>query len=222
MKKVKKKKLKVVKLILFLLIIYIIYLIGNAFLGSKINNIYIFNNNLLSDYTIIKQAKIKDYPSFFYTTKASIKRRLMANPIIKEVKVKKSWGKKISITIDEYKVLFKKDNKYVLENKEEITSDLDISVPKLINYVPDLKYEKFISEMVKIDDDILNKVSEIEYKPNDLDKDRFLLYMTDKNLVYLTLTKYKNMNYYNEVLPQLEGKRGILYLDSGNHFEILE
>ena len=60
------------------------------------------------------------------------------------------------------------------------------------------------------------------YVPNEYDKDRFLLYLDDGNMVYLTLTKFKMLNYYEEVLPQLEGKKGILYLDSGNHFKIME
>ena len=46
--------------------------------------------------------------------------------------------------------------------------------------------------------------------------------MDDGNSVYLTLTKFRMINYYNDVLPQLDGKKGILYLDSGNHFQIME
>ena len=30
------------------------------------------------------------------------------------------------------------------------------------------------------------------------------------------------INYYNDVLSQLENKKGILYLDSGNHFQVKE
>ena len=91
-----------------------------------------------------------------------------------------------------------------------------------MNYVPDDKYDTFISKMALIDKGILGKISDIEYTPNDYDKDRFLLYMDDGNMVYLTLTKFKQINYYNEVLEQLEGRKGILYLDSGNHFQIKE
>ena len=76
--------------------------------------------------------------------------------------------------------------------------------------------------MFKVDKDILGKISDIEYLPNEYDKDRFLLYMDDGNMVYVTLTKFDNINYYNDVLSQLEGHKGILYLDSGNHFEIKE
>ena len=75
--------------------------------------------------------------------------------------------------------------------------------------------------MLEIDKSILSLISEIEYIPNEFDEDRFLLYMNDGNAVYLTLTKFESINYYNEVLPQLEGHKGILYLDSGNHFQIM-
>ncbi len=95
-------------------------------------------------------------------------------------------------------------------------------LPRLINYVPDVKYDKFIENMAKVKVDTLSKISDIEYQPNDYDKDRFLLYMDDGNMVYLTLTKFKMINHYNEVVEQLENHKGILYLDNGNHFQIKE
>ena len=130
----------------------------------------------------------------------------------------------ILTSLEEYDVLFKNDtlNKYVLDNKKEITSDLEFRVPRLVNYTPDKKYSSLIENMKSVDKSILGKISEISYQPNEFDKDRFLLLMDDGNSVYLTLTKFEMINYYNEVLGQLEGRRGILYLDSGNHFKIME
>lgn len=111
----------------------------------------------------------------------------------------------------------------VLSNGNTVKEEVNkTTVPVLLNYVPDTKRETFISCMQEVDPKILNQISEILYEPNDYDKDRFLLYMDDGNSVYLTLTKFEQINYYDEVLPQLEGKKGILYLDSGNHFEIME
>jgi hypothetical protein len=46
--------------------------------------------------------------------------------------------------------------------------------------------------------------------------------MNDQIYVYITLTKIDVLNNYNEITKELEGKKGILYLDSGNHFEIIE
>ena len=114
------------------------------------------------------------------------------------------------------------NGKYVLDTTHEITSSNNYRVPSLVNYTPTDKYKKLISCIKEVDKSILGKVSEIEYKPNDFDKDRFLLLMDDGNSVYLTLTKFEMINYYNQVLGQLEGRKGILYLDSGNHFKIME
>ena len=113
----------------------------------------------------------------------------------------------------------------MFSDREEVPLEEEIDlfrVPRLINYVPDNKYKSFIKGMAQIEEDILGKISDIEYKPNDYDKDRFLLYMDDGNMVYLTLTKFDMINYYNDVLSQLENRHGILYLDNGNHFQIME
>ena len=91
----------------------------------------------------------------------------------------------------------------------------------MLNYVPDTKYNTFLNKMSEVTENVKNQISEIRYYPNEQDEDRFLLYMIDGNYVYLTLTKFKQINYYEEVLTKLDGKKGILYLDSGNHFQIM-
>ena len=80
----------------------------------------------------------------------------------------------------------------------------------------------FLEKLNKIDPSVLSKISEISYKPNEYDKDLFLFLMNDGNYVYITTTKLSNIDKYENVLIQLEGKKGIIYLDSGNHFEIFQ
>ena len=130
----------------------------------------------------------------------------------------------ITLDISENKPLFfyETNQKVVLENEQEveINQKEPLRIPRVMNYVPNTKYQSLIKNIKKIDEDILGKISEMTYVPNEYDKDRFLLYMDDDNSVYLTLTKFKMINYYNKVLQQLEGKKGVLYLDNGNHFQI--
>ena len=76
--------------------------------------------------------------------------------------------------------------------------------------------------MTLVNKSILSKISEIEYTPSTIDKEKFLFLMNDGNYVYITLSKIDLINTYNEIYPTLEGKKGILHLDSGNHFEIKE
>lgn len=223
--KSKAKKFNFLKVLIFLFILYIIGYGGYFIANQPIKNIRVFDNYLLDDQFILEQAKIDSYPSFLLTTNKRIINRLLKCDLIKEITLKKRWGFKIDLYIREYKFLFynQNNNCLVLENKKEIKSaPKDISLPILINYVPDTIYDDFITKMLVVEDDIMAKISEIQYKPNDVDKERFLLTMIDGNYVYLTLYYFEKVNNYNSILLKLEGKKGILYLDAGNYFEILE
>ena len=65
-------------------------------------------------------------------------------------------------------------------------------------------------------------ISEIEYSKTTYDDKRFLLYMNDGNMVYITVSKAELLNKYVEIIKKVDNKKGILYLDSGNYFEIKE
>ena len=62
--------------------------------------------------------------------------------------------------------------------------------------------------------------TEIIYSKSEYDNTRFLLYMDDGNHVYVNINKFSKLNYYNEIYTTLNNKKGTLYLDSGNHFEV--
>ena len=225
-KLVKKRKIKFVNLLLVLLILGVFALLIYTILNSKTKNIVIIGTDHLNDDEIIEKAGIKDYPSFFLTKTSKMKKELEKDPFIEKATIKRKFYHVLELTIKENKPLFINvtNQTVVLENKKEVKlNDNDTyRVPRVMNYVPDTKYASLIEHIRKIDTNILGKISEITYVPNDYDKDRFLLYMDDDNTVYLTLTKFKMINYYNKVLTQLDGRKGILYLDSGNHFQIRE
>ena len=225
-KVIKKKKIRILPFFLLILILAAIFFNVEIVLDSKIKNIIVEGNEIISDQQIIRQAGIEDYPSFYKNTSSSLEKKIEEIPWIKKVKVKKEFYHVVVIEVEEHKALFEKETngKYVLENKEEITTDLNLpySVPKLTNEMPEDQYDRFIKNLQKVDEGVREKISEIKYDPNDYDKDRFLLYMDDGNSVYLTLTKFEMINYYNDVLPQLDGRKGYLYLDSGNHFQIMQ
>lgn len=224
---VKKKKLKAFRLLLILIVLGVIVFAVDLYLNTSIKNITIKNTKYLKDDYILYLAGLEDYPSFYYTTSKKIRKKLEKSPYIESVNVKKGFYHTLTITVKENQPLFiyETDKKLIFENKKEVPIEDEITlfrVPRLMNYVPNTKYSTFKKNMTKIDKSILGKISEITYLPNEYDKDRFLLYMDDGNSVYLTLTKFKMINYYNDVLKQLEGRKGILYLDSGNHFKVME
>ena len=224
MAKVKRKKLRVGRFLIFLLLVAGVLFLTSKFLDNRIKNIVVNGNDVLSEKEIVEISGLSNYPSFFKTTTFSIKKRLMKNPIIKKVKVRKRFYNKIEIDIVEKKLLYldEQENRVVLEDKTKIANNNSYSVPILVNYIPNTKYNQFIKKLNKIHVDVLKKVSEITYSPTELDDGRFLLSMTDSNYVYLTLTKFDYLNYYDDMLPKFNGRKGILYLDSGNTFKIME
>lgn len=214
------KKFSFVKLLLVLLIMYVIGYFGYKVAISRITNIYIKNNNILTDQEVIDASGLRNYPSFILTTNYSIKNKLLKNNLIKKVKVKKGlWGK-VYIDIEEYKPLFIYEDKVILDNKNEV--GLDISLPILVNKVDDEILDKLISKYESVNDEIKLMISEIRYDPNDIDKERFLFTMSDGNYVYITLYKLSSIDEYLKITSTLKDKKGILYLDSGNYFEVFK
>lgn len=223
-KKAKKKKVKIRYGRLFLALIIlglIVYLIAN-YLNFPIKNIFISNNTILTDQEVIDIAGLSNYPSIIATRNSTIRKRLQKNEFILKATVKKRKLKEIYITIEENYPLFydASSNKTVLYDGTTTKTSVESSV--LINYVPDTIYKDFKEKMKEVNRDVLNRISEIKYDPNSVDEERFLLTMNDGNYVYLTLLNFEKINNYVEILKNFENKKGILYLDSGEYFQVYE
>ena len=225
-KVIKKKKLRLLPFFIFIIVIAVIVFVCLFILDTKVKNIIITGNEVLSDDEIIDLAGLTDYPSFYKTLNLTMKNNLKENPLIESVDINRSFYHIIEIDVKEYNILYKREDngKYILENKKEVTLDKETpyTIPRLINTIPKKILDRFIKYYKRVDLGIREKISEIKYDPNEFDEERFLLYMDDGNSVYITITKFERLNYYNEVLPQLDGKKGYLYLDSGNHFQIMQ
>ena len=219
----KKRKFSFKKLIIVLTIILFCVLVFFWYKSLKITNVYVTGNKILKESEILSLTNLLEYPKVYQVSTRNIENELKKLDLINTVKVHKSLLGKVTIEIDENKVLYQKTNgKYVLSNNIETDlTERPLGIPTLINECGDV-CEKLNKKIVLIDEDILKHVSEIEYKKTDLDKERFMFYMVDGNYVYITLSKINLINSYNEIYPTLEDNKGILYLDSGNHFEIKE
>ena len=216
----KKRRLKVRNVLLVLTLITII-LLGLAFLTDvKINNIVIKGNVLYSDWEIIEKAGLDDYPSSLKTLSSKIEGRLEEDAYIKEVKVERPNLTKVVIKIDENLPLFYylPAQKTILADKTEVLENFP--VPTVINYVPDKVYEKFLKAIASVNYDIVKRISEIKYDPNEVDEGRFFLTMNDGNQVYLTLNSFEKIDDYLDIIKEFDNKKGILYLDSGEYFEV--
>lgn len=224
MKKRVKRKFNPLKFLSFIAFIIICYFLTMYLLDIKTKNIIVLNNNYYSDEKIIETAGIEKYPKFILLNTNKIKKKLLKLDLIENATIKKKWNFVLELTIKEKKILYlvRSENKYRLSDNKLYDIDDVLSVPTLINYVPESNEKKFVEAFKNIDNNIISMISEIEYSKTSYDSDRFLLYMNDGNMVYVTTTKLKSLNKYVDIVKKLENKKGILYLDSGNYFEIKE
>lgn len=223
-KKGTKKKIRIKFFNIFLFLTFILIIIGAVYeiANLKITNIYIKNNYYLTDLEVIETAKIKDYPSTFQNSCKKIEKRLEKNPLIKTAKVKKTYFTRVYIDIEENSLLFYDINTSKIVLKDGTTFSGNYDVPTLINQVPNKVYKKMLTKFALIKPNILDNISEIKYDPDSVDKERFLLTMSDGNYVYITLSKCSNINNYLKYIKEFNNKKGILYLNSGEYFKIME
>lgn len=221
--KVKKRKLKIKKILLLILFMIILVNFIYCILNIKIQNIYIINNELISDKEIIKDSKLDTYPSYLLSFKYKIKKDLINNnKYIKNVDVTKS-NFKVYLKVEEHKQIANYKNKIIIENGELLDNSKINSLPTVINNIDNV-YDEFVEYFCKINDDVLYKISQIEYKTESKEKKDFLLYMNDGNYAYVTLDKIERINKYSDIVSQMTGK-GIIHLeekmDSQNQYDVV-
>lgn len=220
-KTVKRRRIRIDRILIFLLIL-VLFIFSFVFIFNiRISNIYIKNNDFLSDQEIIEIANLSFYPSTLRNLSFQIEKRLEDNIYIKDAKVYKKFLK-VYIDIEENTPLFYYEavGKTILKDGKEV--DEKVITPTVLNYIVDTYYDKFINEMAAIDKNVLLKISEIQFKPNEVDDNRFLLHMNDGNYVYINIKTFYKLNKYLSIKEGLPNKRGILYLDYGNNFEIIK
>ena len=215
MRRISKKKVFI--FIIITLIVIVIFKLCN----TNITNIYISGNKYLTDQEIIDLAKLTKYPNSISNLSFVIESRLEKNKFISKTKVKKNiLLNKVYINIEENYPLFYyiESNKTVLYNGKEL--DDDMGDRTLINKLPNDIYSELIKKIKKLDIDILNRISELKYDPNDRYNDRFLIYMNDGNYIYITLDKFLTLNKYLDIIKYINtDEKGIIRLDSGEYFD---
>lgn len=217
-----KKKLNFKALLVLLLALYLIVMLGYYIFTMPIKTINIMGVNILKEEVVIKTAELDDYPSLFRTSSGSVKRKIEELDLVKECKIEKNIFGKLTIVIDEAKVLFfnKTNNRYALSNNKQAEfKESVVGIPILVNYTPEDIFSELIEKLDKIDSDIISLVSEIEYSPDikenvTIDGNRFVLRMNDGNRVFINIANFEKLNEYKRLFSTIEeNEKGTFYLD---------
>lgn len=229
-KKKVKKKLNKKGIIVLILTLYLVIMAFYYVFSLPVKNILVTGNKTLRDEDIISASGITLNSKIFLLNKNKISKNIESLSTIKNVKIKRNITGKLKIVVEEQDILFYNvlSSSYVLSDGTEVSSvKNNIGIPTLINYVPKDIYTSLLKKIQNIDLDTFYLISEIEYQPDiknnvTIDANRFLFRMNDGNYVYINLYKFLNLNKYIEIVKNFGNKKGIIYLDSGNYFEIKE
>lgn len=217
----KKFKIRYKRLIVFLIILIVVILAVLKLFNLKITNIYVSGNNFLSDQDIIELAGVENYPGAIMTFSKTVESKVNSSVYVSSINVKKKFTI-LHIDITENRPLFYDEiNKRTVLMDGNFTQD-NFNIPSLVTGIDSLVYENFLKCFSLIDEDVFNNISEISYVPNDVDKELFLFTMNDGNYIYVSLDKFESVNKYFDMVVKFNNHKGILYLDSGEYFKILD
>ena len=216
------RKIRYKRLAIFLLFILLLGFGIFRILSLKISNIYVNGNVYLSEQKIIELGKISNYPRTFFRLSNFIESSIEKSDYIKDATVKKKWFTRVYITVQENRPLYydQISNKTILMDGKKVSDKFN--VPSLVNEVNGEIYSDFLSKLSLIDLPVLNNISEIEYAPNSVDNKLFIFSMNDGNYIYVNLDRFESVNKYFDMVVKFNNHKGILYLDSGEYFKILE
>lgn len=217
-KRINFARLLVVVLVLYILVCFIIYLYK-----EPIRHIEISGNRYVSDIDIIRSANLDDYPSYVSITNKKVNKLLKENPLINKVTLKHGIYFIIYIKVEENVPVFinKSTDEVCLSNGKMIPNEGKyLGLPVLLNSTTEEMRTNFASKFATVKEGVRLMVNEIEYAPSYnsknqvIDDKRFLLSMTDKNLVYITLLKVNLLDSYLDIIATEKLKdKGTLYLD---------
>ena len=228
-KKIKRKlnKKRVLNLLLFLvvIVIFITYL-----WNIKVSNVLILGNNEIEDSTIIKQTGLRNYPYFKDINKRNLEKEIINIPLIANAKITKCLNGTLKIEVEEETPLMYLENTTkIITSQNNVYENIQvkkITMPTLKSSLNNDTQELLVKALNKLDNNILNMISEITYAPTissegkTIDDKRFTFYMNDGNIAVVNTINIDKFNNYLAVVSKTidtykAGVVGTFNFDSG-------
>ncbi|ASN05849.1 cell division protein FtsQ/DivIB [Virgibacillus necropolis] len=215
--------------IFFLLISIIVYLQSPL---SHVHTIEVTGNKALSDKEVVEKSNLTTDTNIWMINQSEIQNAFDGNPIIDSVEVNRKLPWTVEIAIQEFKRVgyIKKESFFypILGNgkvlsklkRETISGD----APLLINFDDESTLNQMTTELMKLPQNIRSMISEIHWKPQDDNKNKIVLYMSDGYMVDGTIRNFaEKMKVYPSIVAQLNPKsKGIIHIGVGVYFESFE
>lgn len=223
-----KRRRKTNKKFIFILAVFCIALLFLLYFQSplsKIGTVHVKGAELQDENFYIQESGIETNGSLWGFKMDEAEHSLRKLEGVKQAKVSRKWFHDVEISITEWKTVayLEKKGQYsiLLENGKAFHGGtVKPDVPILSN-VDDVELAKrIIKQMLKMDKNVSQLISEIIYAGDEVDPDSLVIYMDDGYEVHAEIPSLaEKMDYYPEITAQLSGyEKGIIDMEVGTFF----
>lgn len=212
-RQVRKQRQKKIQYIVFgiLLLLIILILLYMFTPLSKISNVKISGNDLVSDKEINQMLKLNNKARMYTYSTNNAKERLESNELIKKAEVSKKFPKDLHVKITEHQIagVVKEKGEYVpiLENGKSIKnrSNDELEEGPILSGFKEKQRAQLVSELAKMPKNVRNMISEITYDPETNKRNQIQLFTSDNIQVIADLrTVGDKMKYYGQMSQSLQ------------------
>lgn len=206
---------------LIILISVTLYFISDA---SKVKTLEVQGNLYYSSEQILDQAGLSYESRYILHPSFWLKFKLKNLELIESINIKKSLDGKISIQIEEKKVIgyyiTDEENKLLLGDGSSYTVS-ESNLEKIVNYplidgFSDEQLQNLAASFTisgnEVSDEIISMISEIQPHEESYDEHAVKIIMQDGNTLYGSYDDIPVLNYYLQTLKDLEGSNVCLFM----------
>ncbi|WP_240375182.1 cell division protein FtsQ/DivIB [Bacillus piscicola] len=217
------------RLIMYLSIFFILILLVVYFQSplSHVRDITVQGTEHLAPQKIEEVSQVEEGTSLWKVDTAQVEKRIAGLREVESASVSRRFPADIQITVTEHRRIAYVDtgNQYVpvLQNGDVLTDNtikqLLADAPLLINFTEETKLKAFTEELSRLGDGILNRISEVHYRPQN--EEELLLYMNDGIEVVSAIPGFAtNMSSYPAIAKEIDSDaEGVLHMKMSSYFE---
>lgn len=222
----KQKKRNVITLFVFLGIVlcFLVYIQSPL---SHISKIVVKGNQFETSNYYIEKSGIAVGDSLWGFEKLQVTKKLEKLDFVKSVEIERNWLNQVTIKLKENRrvAILRTNNAYyyVLENGETLPGRIkpkSYELPILLNVHDEKQRKELMNQLMKLDPDLLNMISQIEATPTKSNADLLKFYMNDGFEVKVDIPKIASkLQYYPSIVAQLDQqKKGVIHLEIGGYY----
>lgn len=196
---------------------------------SLINELTIEGTNEVYDQHVLESSEVEPGDSLWHTylNKSEIEEQIIEyNPQVSHAELSLTGLNDFVIEIEEHETVafLSEDNEYkkILENGtilEEVFPRPSTNQPILSRFSEGTSLDLLLKEYEDLDEQVRLLISEIEYRDNERNSMLVHVYMNDGNEVIASIPSFsERMNYYPEMVREVDGKKGLFDLEAGAYF----